>query len=642
MRYSLNCLRNDYLPNFALKFNLTNATLSAFGLLVAIALPALTPAKADVSQTERPNFLVILADDLGWADLGVMGSQIRTPNLDALAARGMLMSNFYVAPTCAPTRAMLLTGLSSHEAGLGTQHQQQAESQKGAIAYGGQLHDGVVTLSEALGDSGYQTMISGKWHIGHDDTQAPHRRGFQRSFILREGGASHFEDMLEINPVELPFYFEDGQPVEKLPAGFYSTTNYTDKMLEFLDQRDRSKPFFSYLAYTAPHDPLQVPDDWLEAYRGVFDAGPEAVRARRMVALRDKGLFPEGADIPPPLALPPLVPGRKKPWSERSSEERRIDARPVEIYAAMVEILDLNIGRVLDYLATQGELDNTYVIFMSDNGASAVTPLNYPGTSREWLHTERKMDPSDAGRMGSHTFISAEWAAVLNGPNRLFKAMITEGGIRTPLIIAGPRVPAGRIAHAPGHVSDIAPSLYQLANIDAATLPLYADKPKPRGISLVPLWQGAQNAPRPPIVMELFGNMMVRDGDWKLLRLLPPFSTGDPELFDLKSDPGETIDLVETHPEIATRLLADYDKFAEQVGVIAPAPPLERSIRGVYVGKCGWDCEARFLLIEILIHSVGRWVFLALVLGFVASIVGFGIRLVRRRRQVIAIGGDAR
>ena len=612
------------------RYDLKNRLLAVtigFAALISFTLsqPVLAQKASDkAAKGKKPNFIVILADDLGWADLGVMGSEIRTPNLDRLAGRGTLMSQFYTAPTCAPTRAMLMTGLSNHEAGVGTQHSQQVANQLGSVVYDAQLHDGIVTVAEGLKSAGYQTMMSGKWHIGRKMAQYPHSRGFDRSFVLLEGGASHFEDMMGLNPAEPPRYIDDGKFIDKLPEGFYSTTHYTDKMLGYFDQRDKTKPFFAYLAYTAPHDPLQVPDNWLNVYRGVYDDGPEKVRARRIEKLREKDLFPETAVLAEGLALPRIFPGAKKPWDERSLHEKRVDTRPIEIYAAMVEILDQNIGRLIDHLDAQGELENSYIIFMSDNGASAVTPLAYPETSREWLHEERNMHPNHAGRAGSHTYIDAEWAQVLNGPNRLFKAMMMEGGIRAPLIIAGPQVTQGAFNKQIGHISDITPSLYELAGLEAHNMPIYADKPKPRGQSLVPVWQGRTMLRDAPIFGELFGNSMVRDGDWKLVKMDPPFGDGDWALFDMKNDPGESENVIATHPEIAAQLQNAYEKYAEEVGIIAPQPPIIRDISVLYTGKCDMLCEARIGALKLIINPVTRWLIIA------AILIGLGL-IIRRR-----------
>lgn len=606
--------------NFSLSFVFAVICLTTIGSNAAV--------EAGQSQSP-PNFLVVVADDMAWADIGAFGGEIRTPNIDKVAEQGTIMSQFYASPTCAPTRGMLLTGLSSHEAGLGTQNMQQAPNQQDSVHYQGQLHDGVVTLAEGLKSIGYQTMISGKWHIGRDPEQYPNRRGFDRSFILREGGASHFADQLPGNPVEPPHYFEDGMAIQTLPADFYSTTYYTQKMISFLKDRDKSSPFFAYLAYTAPHDPLQVPDAWLNRYDGVFDDGPDTLRARRVAALKSKGLFPDSAQLTGLPPMPPFFPGAKPAWADRSEAMRQADVRPVEIYAAMVELLDESMGQVIDYLDAEGELDNTYVVFMSDNGVSAITPLFYPGTSREWLHSERDMNPANAGKPGTHTFIDGEWASALSGPLKFFKGTTADGGIRVPLIVTGPGVAQGVISEQLGHVADLTPTFYQLAGFHPAESSLYRDKPLPRGVALVEGWKGLVTPRLEPIITELFDNQFVRDGKWKLSRMAPPFGDNTWQLHDMASDPGETTNIAQDNPDVASRLQRAYEDYAKEVGVIVPKPPLTRDISALYVGKCDWSCEARFLLIKTLIDPIYRWILVVLV-----SLIGFlSWWLLRRRRS---------
>ena len=602
-------------------------TLSCFAcltLVISLTAPDVLAAAGDSKTVSPPNFLLVVADDLGWADIGAFGSKIRTPNIDSLAATGTVMSQFYAAPSCAPTRAMLLTGLSSHAAGVGTQNLQQAPNQQDSLQYQGQLHNGVVTLAEGLRSVGYQTMISGKWHIGRDPNQYPSQRGFDRSFILREGGASHFADQLPINPAEPAHYFEDGAPVDALPEDFYSTTYYTEKMLNFLAARDRGRPFFSYIAFTAPHDPLQVPDSWLNRYEGVFDEGPDAVRARRITALTTRGFFPDAATPAATLPLPPIFPGAKPAWSERSEVVRRQDVRPVEIYAAMIELMDKSLGQVLAYLEAEGELENTYIVFLSDNGVSAVTPLLYPGTSRQWLHEQRDMNPANAGRPRTHTFINGEWASALNGPLRLFKGTTAEGGIRVPVIVSGPRVMTGKVHKHLSHIADLTPTFYALAGLRPDTSPLYLDKPRPTGESLVATWEGSNEPRQAPIVVELFGNKAVRQDDWKLTLMAPPFGDNTWQLYNMAADPGETENVAEDYPAVAQRLLLAYQEHAETVGIIDPKPPLSRDISALYVGKCDLGCEARFLLLKALVDPSYRWllmltgIFLLLLIGLLA------------------------
>ncbi|MCG8443325.1 MAG: arylsulfatase [Caulobacterales bacterium] len=561
------------------------------GLALTVAGCAATPPDGG-ARTERPNFLIVVADDLGWSDIGPFGGEIRTPTLDALAARGTLMTSFYVAPTCSPTRAMLMTGVDSHTAGVGAMSGIQAPNQT-TRNYAAQLHEDVVTIAEVLKDQGYHTMLSGKWHLAVDEEQRPHNRGFERSFALLPGGASHFADARSLNPEEVPVYVEDGEEVA-LPNDFYSSITYTDKILQYFGERETNAPFFAYLAYTAPHDPLQVPEDWLDRYAGVYDDGPLAIRAARTHALEAKGLIAEGLDQWPLPPFPPQLPLHQPPWEDRAPDERAADARAMEIYAAMIELMDQQLGRVLAALEDSGELENTYVIFFSDNGASAVVPLVYPGNTVEWLAENWPGGPETAGREGSFTVLDREWAYASATPWRFFKGWVGEGGVRSPFIVAGPSAPAGARTDALAHVSDIAPTIYELVGVDAAADPLFAGKIPPDGASLASVWAtGAEEAER-AFGIELFDNKAYRRGPWKITFHSPPRGSGQWELFDMSSDPGETRDLAAEHPEILASLIADYEAYAERNGVIPPVPPPSIRLRQMLNGPCDADCERAF------------------------------------------------
>lgn len=570
-------------------------------LLMSAALVAGVCAQTSEAEGQPPNFLVIVADDMGWSDIGVLGGEIRTPSIDSLAEAGTLLTSYYVAPTCAPTRAMLMTGVDNHLAGLGVQSGLRASNQVG-VNYQGQLHDGVVTLAEALAERGYQTFMAGKWHLANERAQWPHRRGFQRSFALLTGGASHFADQQEISPVEIPEYVQDGRPVDELPSDFYSSTAYADALLGHLQERDAGAPFFAYLAFTAPHNPLQVPDDWLDRYRGAYAAGPVATRQARAERQAALGLIPEGAPLWEYPRFPGWFPNHAAPWAERSEERRLQDARWMEIYAAMVELMDAQIGRVVDHLAAQGELDNTYVLFFSDNGASSPGPLVYPGVTTEWFAANWSNAHATQGQPGNFTVLGREWASAAVTPWKLYKNSVSEGGIRSPLIVRGPAVLSGARSPAIAHVTDIAPTLYELAGLQPETSPLFQGKTLPQGLSLMPVLSGAAPAVRQSFGVHLFGNRGYRRGQWKLSNTQPPLGNGQWELFDLGADPGEVRDLAEERPQLLAELLAEYDGYLERNQVILPAesPLKEVGLRQLYPGPCDWWCELRFSFIDLL------------------------------------------
>ncbi len=578
-------------------------SLGALGLLAAGTL-LVGPAGAQpvatqpvATATRPPNFLVIVADDMGWSDIGVLGGEIRTPSLDSLARAGVLLTDYYVAPTCAPTRAMLMTGVDHHQAGLGVQAGLRASNQVG-INYEGQLHNGVPTVAEVLAGRGYQTFMAGKWHLAHDESQAPHNRGFQRSFTLLNGGASHFADQLRIAPPEAPHYMRDGETVAELPSDFYSSISYTESLLGYLEQRDEDAPFYAYLSYTAPHDPLQVPDEWLDRYEGAYDAGAVATRRARAARQAALGLIPDDARLWDYPRFPSWFPNHLPPWSERSQARRERDARRMEIYASMVELMDEQIGLVLSYLEAQGELDNTYVFFFSDNGASSPGPMVYPGVTNEWFAENWSNAHETRGQAGNFTVQGPEWASVSVTPWKLYKNSVSEGGIRSPLIVRGPAVSASGFHSAIAHVTDIVPTIYDLAGIAPASDPLFEDKTLPQGVSLAPVLRGRGASVRESVGVHLFGNRGYRRGKWKISNTQPPMSTGQWELFDLDADPGEVNNLAATNPELMRELLAEFDEYLTRHDVLLPdRSPLRAGLRQLYPEPCNWWCELRFSFI---------------------------------------------
>ncbi len=578
------------------------AVLVSALLMSALLKSSLLKTEANAQQiTEEsspPNFLVIVADDMGWSDIGVLGGEIRTPVIDSLANAGVLLTSYYVAPTCAPTRAMLMTGVDHHQTGLGVQAGMRAPNQLG-INYEGQLHNGVITVAEALANRGYQTFMSGKWHLANGEAQAPHNRGFQRSFALLNGGASHFGDQQEMTPVEVPRYMRDGLPAAELPADFYSSTSYTENMLGYLEERDENAPFFAYLAFTAPHDPLQVPDEWLDRYAGAYDDGPAATRRARAERQAALGLIPDNTNLWNYPRFPGWFPNHLPPWSERSGERRERDARRMEIYAAMVELMDQQIGRVVDYLESQGELENTYIFFFSDNGASSPGPLVYPGVTPEWFAANWSNAHETRGRPGNFTVQGPEWASVSVTPWKLYKNSVSEGGIRSPLIVRGPSVSASGFNPALAHVTDIVPTVYDLVGIQPESDPAFAGKTLPQGTSLAPVLYGESASVRQSFGVHLFGNRGYRRGQWKISNTQPPLSTGQWELFDLAADPGEVNNLAPTNPELMQELLAEFDEYLLRHEVLLPSvSPLTAGLRQLYPEQCNWWCELRFAIIE--------------------------------------------
>lgn len=512
----------------------------------------------------RHNIVLIVADDLGYSDLGCFGSEIATPNIDALAREGQILTNFYTAATCSPTRAMLLSGTDNHIAGLGNMAEQvsQIEQQLGKPGYEGYLNSRVVSVAQLMKDQGYHTYIAGKWHLGLTKHQSPEAKGFERSFTLMEAYANHY-----FPDVRTRTFWEDDH-YASYPAGQYSTNVYTDKLIQFLeDDRRDLQPFFLMAAYTSPHWPLQAPEEFINKYRGVYDIGYDSLRIKRFQGLKEKGIIGNQVIMPDLPALKgelysisdlPLL-----PWVSLDQAQQRLEARKMEIYAGMVDNLDDNVGRLINYLKEIGEYDNTLFIFCSDNGA-AVLDYNY---------TSGKNEPYlEMGTAHSFVAYGPQWAHASSAAFRLYKGYSAEGGIRSPLIIKMPFQEQGNgLVPAFTTVMDLAPTFLELAG---GTYPSSYENHRLtpyQGESLLPLLHQEQHYVHDEdYVMgwELFGRAAVRKGNWKITLVEPPFGKGVFELYDLNEDPTETFDLSLRYPEKYQEMLGEWENYVKENGVI--------------------------------------------------------------------------
>jgi arylsulfatase len=508
----------------------------------------------------RPNVLLIVADDLGYTDVGVFGSDIRTPNIDALARRGQTFTQFHTASSCAPTRAMLLSGNNNHVAGIGNQGIRPGRVTDGLSGYEGQLSARVGVLPVLLAAAGYRTYMAGKWHLGYEAHQGPAHHGFEKSFNLNGGAASHFDETgIEANG---PEYYENGQRVS-YPTGRYTTAVYTDKLIQYLTEHgDDARPFFAYAAYTSPHWPLQVPDEDLDLYAGQFDEGYDAYRGERFAALKEAGVVSRQA------ALPPRNPD-VTPWAFLSPEQQRRESRKMELYAAMVENLDRHIGRLLAHIARLGKERDTLVIFMSDNGPDGGDFYRDPVPYREYVRANYTIAYEQMGRPGSFITTGAGWAEASSAPYRLFKRYTTEGGTTAPLIAAGASVArASDFKRAYVTVSDIAPTLLELAGAEYP-----ADKVPMSGRSLVPVLQGRADRVHgdDSVTVYFFRNRAsLRVGDWKLMNVETPFDESRFGLYDLKRDPAETTDVSALYPEKRAELIGIWRAARRAAGIVLP------------------------------------------------------------------------
>lgn len=528
-------------------------------MLLTLVAGALLSWQAQAAE-KQPNILLIVADDLGYSDIQPFGGEVQTPTLQDLANQGARLTNFYAGPTCSVTRSMLLSGVDSHQAGLGTMAEGMQPEQKGKPGYEGYLNFSVASIAELLGAAGYDTYMTGKWHLGGAPGQTPAARGFQQSFILVQGGASHV-DLSEMFPGYAARYLDNDKPAQ-LPAQFYSSDLYTEQMLDYLKQGKRDgKPFFAYLAYTAPHWPLQAPEKYIDKYRGQYDKGYEAIRQARLARMQAQGLLPAGttANVPMRSALPS--------WDELTPAQRQEQARTMEIYAAMIDNLDHNIGRVLDYLKQTGELDNTFILFMSDNGSEGTTAAGLE--IADWVRATFDNSPANMGRKGSYLTLGPQWGQVSATPFPYFKGFTSRGGINVPAIVRYPKmVKPGQVNSQLFHAMDLMPSVLELAGVhyperfaDRTLLPL-------QGRSMLAGLASTNAQPQRELGWELYGRRSLRKGDWSVQMQAPPYGSGHWELYDLANDPSTLHDLSAQYPEKTAELAADWSRYAQHNGVV--------------------------------------------------------------------------
>lgn len=518
---------------------------------------------------ERPNILLILADDLGYSDIGPFGGEISTPNLDALAADGLKMGNLYAASACSPTRTMLLSGTTSHKAGMGTMYNDQTPTQLGQQGYEGFMNTDVISISTLLKDVGYHTYMTGKWHLGYEDDQSPRARGFEKSFALLQGGGHHFDDKPMTVDHDTSWYRENGERVD-LPEDFFSSEFYTDKIINYIDSdKEDGKPFFAYLAYTAPHWPLQAPTEYIDKYKGKYDAGYNDLTEKRLSALKRLSLTNSSTKAPKPVYP------ESENWDNLSDEQKKSDAREMEIYAAMVDNMDYHIGRVLSYLEETGERDNTIIIFMSDNGAAGFGPGMNKAFPQEWIDTQFDNSYENMGKENSYVYYGPHWAQAGTAPSRMFKGFSSEGGLKVPGIInfkGKSETLKGQLSDQFMTVLDLAPTFMDLAGAEPLDGPYKGKEVHSHiGTSIMPFLKGETDkihGADEAVVWELNDRIAIRKGDWKLIKMPANFGTGDWELFNVKDDPGETLELSKQMPEKLQELKQDWQDYIDENGVI--------------------------------------------------------------------------
>jgi arylsulfatase len=538
--------------------------------------PPTTASNSQHQPGKRPNIVIILGDDLGYSDLGAFGSEIKTPNFDALAKEGMRFNQFYTSASSSPTRSMLLSGVDTHRNGLGAMDEWAAPNQWGVPGYEGDLNKRVTTLPQVLKDAGYHTYMVGKWHLGKDPDHIPAARGFERDFALLDGAGSYWDmwSFTAANPKST--FTEDGRYLKKLPKDYYATKTYTDKMISFIEEgRKDGKPFFAYVSHQAPHDPFHLPRDWRNRHVGEYDKGWDAVRKERLQRQIEMGLAPKDTQLAERMWFVPDA-------TLLAPATQAILGKKMELYAGMVENMDHHVGRLIDYLKKIGEYDNTIFIVFGDNGAEGADLFKMiagtPGT-RNFLFASMQWSQTHPNAWGDpHTYVGygPMWAQVSMTPFSHYKGLMGEGGIRNCLIVKGPIVkrPAGSINSGLMHVADIMPTLLEVAGASYPKKVNGQELPPLIGKSWVKMLAGEEESPRSGqdyLAWEIFGNRAVRQGDWKLRWQYKPYGTEEWELFNLATDSGERHNLAAEQPEKVKTLLALWDDYARANNVVLPS-----------------------------------------------------------------------
>jgi len=521
-----------------------------------------------VETKKQPNILFIMADDLGYSDLGAFGGEIHTPNIDALTKEGRILTDYHTAPTCSPTRSQLISGTDHHLAGIGAMAELTPAHLKGQPGYEGYLNERSLSIAEVLKDNGYRTYISGKWHLGLTAETNAHVKGFDHSFTLLQGLDLHFKQAPSAYKRNAT-YTEDGKvvPISALPDDFFSTNYFTDKLISYLESgKNSGKPFFAYAAYTAPHWPLQAPAEYRDRYRGVYDAGYDVIRNGRIARQKQLGLIPANFTAAEPIATK-NAPQKYGKWNELSAEQKVLEARRMEIYAGMVENLDANIGRVIEYLKRNNLYDNTLIFFVSDNGAEGFIRGSYGAESG----FDNRVN--NVGTSSSYHYVGPRWAEVSAAPFHLWKDTAGEGATTAPAIVKLPHQNKAQATyHGFASVLDVFPTVLDYANI-AVPQSQYKGRQinTPSGYSWKSVLENKAQAIRPvnfSFADELHGSKYARQGEWKIaLQGKAELGTGAWELYNLKNNRGETQNLAQNNPVKLQELLDVYNKYTQQNGV---------------------------------------------------------------------------
>jgi arylsulfatase A-like enzyme len=504
-----------------------------------------------------PNVVLILIDDAGLMDLGAFGGEAQTPNIDKLAKGGMMFTNMHASPVCAPSRAMLMTGSDSHLAGVANLPEMLPKEYQSKKGYEGVLNNNVQTIATRLKEANYNTYICGKWHLGHDENTLPTKRGFDRSLILAGSGGDNYSTngYLPFKPTAK--WFADGQKAN-LPDEFYSSELYIDRMINFhKEEQKNTAPFFSFISFQAVHAPVQAPKKYVEKYIPIYEKGWDILRAERFAKAKTMGIIPQDAQMNAPF-------DQFRKWDDLSDDDKKSYATDMAMMAGMLEAMDENIGRYIQYLTEKGLAENTVFIVTSDNGPDGA---NYYGMHGWAKRNGYHRDFENKGGKGFFGGIGSEFASAIAAPFSYYKYYTGEGGLRVPLIVSGVDFPSQKTDNEFCFITDIAPTIYDLVGISTVANEGYAPL---SGKSMLPYINGTSKIIRTAdegVGLEAAVNAAYFLGDYKIVK--NNISLGDNQwrMYNLKTDPTETNDIAAQNPLMFQIMLSKYEVFAKEVGV---------------------------------------------------------------------------
>ena len=556
---------------------------SKSGLAAVFSACIVMLSAVQAQPASRPNIVLILADDLGYTDISPFGGEISTPNIARLAAEGLSFTNYHTAANCAPARAMLLTGVDSHRNGVPNIPESIPPEQMEFDHYQGVLGDNVVTLASLLQENGYHTYLTGKWHLGHTPELLPSARGFERTIAMADTGADNWEQRTYLPIYDQAHWYADGLE-HTLPDDFYSSEYFIDKTIEFIGSNEADdQPFFAYVPFQAVHIPVQAPKEFSDKHADVYDEGWTVMRERRRVAAEEAGVIPEGTQST-------VTPGTLE-WEGLTEKQRAHHARRMEVYAGMVDAMDMHIGRLMDYLQSIGEYENTIFIFTSDNGAAGTPLISPTGQSvlDQWFNrVGYETDIDNLGERGSWVAIGPSNATIAASPLAFYKFHANEGGLRVPLVMSGPGITQqGELTDEFVFVTDLAPTILGLLDIDNHNGNWKGEAMEPIvGSDFSEYLHGSAqqvHIASEPIGYELGGSSALFKGDYKIV--INRFEQNETEwhLYNIKVDPGEVNDLRAEQPQLFEEMLADYEVWA-QANDVLPMPEGYNRGRAIFRG----------------------------------------------------------